>query len=162
MAMSKPIIFYLLEEPHLAQIMANPPRRSQILHRTPLFIGCVWKIEFLFRDAKQFTGLPVCVHRTGKCDCQARDQKRLNFHFNASLTTLNLAKAELTLTQKNRQSVICSMASVKALYFNQHYLDRITRISCLRAARRQVGLDPTWIKKRPEYQRLREYGKIAA
>ena len=121
-----------------------------------------FQIEFLFRDAKQFTGLPVCVHRTGRCDCQARDQKRLDFHFNASLTTLNLAKAELTLTQENDQSVICSMASVKALYFNQHYLDRIIRISCLRAARRQVGLDPTWIKKRPEYQMLREYGKIAA
>ena len=79
-----------------------------------------FQIEFLFRDAKQFTGLPVCVHRTGRCDCQARDQKRLDFHFNASLTTLNLAKAELTLTQENDQSVICSMASVKALYFNQH------------------------------------------
>ena len=103
-----------------------------------------FQIEFLFRDAKQFTGL---------CDCQARDQKRLDFHFNASLTTLNLAKAELTLTQENDQSVICSMASVKALYFNQHYLDRIIRI---------FGLDPTWIKKRPEYQMLREYGKIAA
>lgn len=103
-----------------------------------------FQIEFLFRDAKQFTGL---------CDCQARDQKRLNFHFNASLTTLNLAKAELTLNQENPQSVICSMASVKALYFNQHYLNRIIRI---------FGLDPTWIKKRPEYQKLREYGKIAA
>ena len=42
-------------------------------------------IEFIFRDAKQFTGL---------CDAQARDQKRLNLHFNASLTTLNLAKLE--------------------------------------------------------------------
>ena len=103
-----------------------------------------FQIEFLFRDAKQFTGL---------CDCQARDQKRLDFHFNASLTTLNLAKAELTLNQENPQSVTCSMASVKALYFNQHYLNRIIRI---------FGLDPTWIKKRPEYQMLREYGKIAA
>ena len=44
-----------------------------------------FQIEFLFRDAKQFTGL---------CDCQARDQARLDFHFYASLTTLNLAKAE--------------------------------------------------------------------
>ena len=39
-----------------------------------------FQIEFLFRDAKQFTGL---------CDCQARDQKRLDFHFNAS-SKLNL------------------------------------------------------------------------
>ena len=36
-----------------------------------------FQIEFLFRDAKQFTGLT---------DCQARSQAKLDFHFNASLT----------------------------------------------------------------------------
>ncbi|MEM9150942.1 MAG: transposase, partial [Cyanobacteria bacterium P01_F01_bin.3] len=35
-----------------------------------------FQIEFIFRDAKQFTGLT---------DCQARDQQKLDFHFNASL-----------------------------------------------------------------------------
>jgi len=44
-----------------------------------------WGIEFLFRDAKQFTGL---------CNAQTRDAQRLDFHFNASLTALNLAKYE--------------------------------------------------------------------
>ena len=44
-----------------------------------------FQIEFLFRDAKQFTGL---------CDAQTRDAQRLDFHFNASLTALNLAKYE--------------------------------------------------------------------
>ena len=34
------------------------------------------KMEFLFRDAKQFTGLQ---------HCQARSESKLNFHFNASL-----------------------------------------------------------------------------
>lgn len=42
-----------------------------------------FQIEFIFRDAKQFTGL---------CDAQTPDPKRLDFHFNASLTALNLAK----------------------------------------------------------------------
>jgi len=37
-----------------------------------------YQIEFLFRDAKPFTGL---TH------CQARDADRLHFYFNASLTT---------------------------------------------------------------------------
>ena len=35
-----------------------------------------FQIEFIFRDAKQFTGLS---------DCQSPDTKRLDFHFNASL-----------------------------------------------------------------------------
>ena len=35
-----------------------------------------FQIEFIFRDAKQFTGLS---------DAQTRDKKRLDFHFNASL-----------------------------------------------------------------------------
>jgi len=44
-----------------------------------------FQIEFLFRDAKQFTGL---------LDCQARSQSALHFHFNASMTALNLLKLE--------------------------------------------------------------------
>jgi hypothetical protein len=42
-------------------------------------------IAFLFRDAKQFTGLT---------DCQARSQAKLDFHFNASLPAVTLAKLE--------------------------------------------------------------------
>lgn len=129
------------------------PPRYIILFSTDLNLDA-WKvyqyykarfqIEFLFRDAKQFTGL---------CDCQARDQKRLAFHFNASLTTLNLAKAELLHSQNENQRIVCSMASVKALYFNRYFLDRIIRI---------FGLDPTYIKFLPGYQSLRDFGKIAA
>ncbi|CDH46828.1 transposase [Candidatus Contendibacter odensensis] len=44
-----------------------------------------FQIEFLFRDAKQFTGL---------LDCQARSPSALHFHFNASMTALNLLKLE--------------------------------------------------------------------
>jgi hypothetical protein len=44
-----------------------------------------FQIEFIFRDAKQFTGL---------CDCQSRQQQSLDFHFNASLAALNIAKLE--------------------------------------------------------------------
>ena len=42
-----------------------------------------FQIEFCFRDAKQFTGLN---------HCQARDLKKLNFAFNASLASVNIAK----------------------------------------------------------------------
>ncbi|PZO51580.1 MAG: hypothetical protein DCF14_08755 [Phormidesmis priestleyi] len=50
-----------------------------------------FQIEFLFRDAKQFTGL---------CACQARSVKKLDFHFNASFTALNLAKLEAPLSSR--------------------------------------------------------------
>jgi hypothetical protein len=42
-----------------------------------------FQIEFLYRDTKQFKGLN---------DCEARSENKLKFHFNASLTTINLAK----------------------------------------------------------------------
>jgi hypothetical protein len=45
-----------------------------------------FKIEFIFRDAKQFTGL---TH------CQARCEDKLDFHFNMSLAALNLYQFEL-------------------------------------------------------------------
>jgi hypothetical protein len=46
-----------------------------------------FKIEFIFRDAKQFTGI---TH------CQARDEDKLDFHFNMSLAALNLYYYEQT------------------------------------------------------------------
>ena len=45
-----------------------------------------FKIEFIFRDAKQFTGL---TH------CQGRSEDKLDFHFNMSLAALNLYQFEL-------------------------------------------------------------------
>lgn len=103
-----------------------------------------FQVEFLFRDAKQFTGL---------CDCQARSRQRLDFHFNASLSTLNLAKSQVMMDHKDSQPTVCSLFSVKAQYFNQHFLDRIISI---------FGLDPSWVKNHPAYQDLCDYGKIAA
>lgn len=103
-----------------------------------------FQIEFIFRDAKQFTGLT---------DCQARDADRLHFHFNASLAALNLAKREQLQAHVGAEPMVNSIASVKAEYFNQHYLQIIFS---------KLALDPTSIKKHPAYQFLRAYGKIAA
>jgi hypothetical protein len=49
------------------------------------FVICDHTIEFLFRDAKQLTGLT---------DCQARSQAKLDFHCNATVSAVNLAKLE--------------------------------------------------------------------
>ena len=54
-----------------------------------LYYKSRFQIEFLFRDSKQFTGL---------ADCQARDLTKLDFHFNSSLTALNLAKWDAVQT----------------------------------------------------------------
>jgi hypothetical protein len=106
-----------------------------------------FQIEFIFRDAKQFTGL---------CDAQTRDPQRLDFHFNASLTALNLAKyqEQLRHTQPDAAvpSVPFSMTSYKRFAFNDHLLERFI---C------QLGLDPTLIKSHPNYENLRSYGIIA-
>ncbi|WP_375505587.1 transposase [uncultured Nostoc sp.] len=103
-----------------------------------------FQIEFIFRDAKQFTGLS---------DCQARDVKKLDFHFNASFAALNIAKLDAHRQQLGQKPFVFSMASVKRRALNDHLLD--TFIS-------KLGLSPTVIKFHPNYQNLRSYGVIAA
>jgi DDE superfamily endonuclease len=100
-----------------------------------------FQIEFLFRDAKQFTGLT---------DCQARSQAKLNFHFNASLTAVTLAKLEAR--QQNRPAVSSfSMASLKRRAFNQHLIDRI---------RDHFANGHSLEKSSPDYEALCNYGII--
>lgn len=108
------------------------------------YYGARFQIEFLFRDAKQFTGLT---------DCQARDETALDFHFNASLATLNLVRAEELCAQPSNEAQVFSMASWKQRKFNERLLDLFIE---------QLALDPTWVKKQPCYDELRAYGAIAA
>ena len=74
-----------------------------------------FQIEFLYRDGKQHTGLN---------DCQARSENKLHFHFNASLTAINLAKVEhwLSIPKKERGSF--SMSDIKTMYHNKLLLER--------------------------------------
>jgi len=66
-----------------------------------------FQIEFLFRDAKQFTGL---TH------CQARSKEKLHFHFNLSLAAINLANLKLNL-----DPTIISMNTFKRLAYNTRF-----------------------------------------
>ena len=132
----------------------NPKKpRYALLFSTDLDLDAVtlfymykarFQIEFIFRDAKQFTGL---TH------AQTRDPQRLHFHLNAALTTLNIAKIELRQAQPDDQPMVYSIASVKACYFNELFLKRFFSI---------FGWDGSWLKKSPLYQQLREFGRIAA
>jgi len=103
-----------------------------------------FQIEFLFRDSKQFTGL---------LDCQARAAAALDFHFNASLATLNLVRAEDLGMQQGQEPHVFSMASWKQYQFNERLLDVFME---------NLALDPTWVKNHACYEKLRAYGAIAA
>jgi hypothetical protein len=108
------------------------------------FYGARFQIEFLFRDSKQFTGLT---------DCQARAAAALDFHFNAALATLNLARAEELRGSPAHSVQVFSMASWKQRHFNERLLDVFIE---------HLALDPTWVKTQPGYDELRTYGAIAA
>ena len=70
-----------------------------------------FQIEFCYRDAKGYTGL---MH------CQARNKWKLDFAFNASFASLNVAK--VTMKEMGMQY---SMSSFKALMTNTYIVRRI-------------------------------------
>lgn len=73
----------------------------------------------MIRDAKQSTGLQ---------DCQARSVNKLEYHWNTSLTAINIAKFEHWLQTSNHQQQPFSMADVKTLYHNQLLIERFFHI----------------------------------
>jgi hypothetical protein len=100
-----------------------------------------FQIEFLFRDAKQFTGLT---------DCQARSQAKLDFHFNASLSAVTLAK--LAARQQHGEAASAfSMTSLKRRAFNQHLIERIVQ---------HLAKGHSLEKSSPDYEELCNYGTI--
>jgi hypothetical protein len=102
-----------------------------------------FQIEFLYRDAKQFTGLTTC---------QARSENKLDFHFNAALTAVNLAKQDW-LSTKNGTLKPFSMADYKTLYNNTLMLERFM---C------RFAINPNTAKNQKIVKELLDYGKIAA
>jgi len=102
-----------------------------------------FQIEFIFRDAKQFTGLS---------HCQARCQESLDFHFNASLTALNLAKVDAYFSFDYDPDTPFSMATQKMVYFNEHLLEKVFSM---------LDFDLSLIKCNPDFEALRTYGAIA-
>ena len=103
-----------------------------------------FQIEFLIRDGKQHTGL---TH------CQARSIEKLDFHFNASLTAVNLAKIVQDPTMENQQDKPFSMADVKTLKFNELMLNRFFSI---------FQIDKELRKNKNKIQEALNFGSIAA
>jgi hypothetical protein len=97
---------------------------------------CRYQIEFLFRDAKQFTGLT---------QCQSTNQTKIENHVNLSLTTVSAAKAAHWLPIPMEERGPFSMADIKNYYYNLMLLERFSIA---------LGLNPTDTKNNPKIKEL--------
>jgi hypothetical protein len=109
-----------------------------------LYYQARFQSEFLFRDAKQFTGLE---------QCQSRHTEALDFHFNTALTAISIAKALHWLSIPLQQRGPFSMSDIKTQYFNELMLERFFSV---------CGINPHFAKNNPAYKSLYDFGKIAA
>ena len=103
-----------------------------------------FQIEFLYRDGKQHTGLT---------DSQARSENKLHFHFNASLTAINIAKAEHWLSIPKQERQAFSMADIKTMNHNKLLLQRFIDV---------FGINAYSAKNRNHIKELIYYGTLAA
>ena len=80
------------------------------------YYGLRFQVEFLIRDAKQYTGLE---------DCQSRDKQKLHTHFNIAMTAVSIAKAAYHLSVPKEHRGSFSMADIKMWHMNQLITERI-------------------------------------
>lgn len=95
-----------------------------------------FQMEFIFRDSKQYTGLE---------HCQSRSVKKLNFHFNASMTSINIAKCILRNGIDKNTAIPLSIGDLKMKLQNRNMLYRIFSI---------YGLDHKLIKINEQYHQI--------
>ena len=79
----------------------------------------IFQLEFYFRDSKQHAGIT---------NYQSTDFRKLNFHFNASLAAVNLAKAAC-----KKLGITYSISSCKSFIHNAYMLERFIYV---------FGIDP--------------------
>ena len=103
-----------------------------------------FQIEFIYRDAKQFTALN---------NCQARDENKLNFHFNMSLTSVNAAKAIHWYSIPKQERKEFSLSDIKIINHNTLLLERFIST---------FGIKPYTLKNNQNVKELLLYGTKAA
>jgi hypothetical protein len=108
-------------------------------------------IEFLYRDARQYCGLEDC-QVVGEPVESTRSKNKLNFHFNASLTSVNFAKLFWLDTRQSNTEPF-SMANIKTLCHNKMLVDRFIRM---------FAINPNTAKNQQKIKELYQYGLIAA
>ena len=138
---------------HVVHNMKNGKQSIKLYFSTDLamdpldvldFYRTRYQIEFLYRDGKQYTGL---------CDCQSRSTNKLDFHFNMSLTSVNIAKVEdwLSIPKETRDQF--SMSDIKTMNHNRLLLDRFIDV---------FGINPYTAKNENAFKELLYFGTIAA
>jgi len=108
------------------------------------YYGLRFQVEFLIRDAKQFTGLE---------DCMARDEQKLHTHFNIAMTVVSVAKVAYYLSIPKEQRGSFSMADIKMLHMNQLITKRIFS---------NLALDLSCRKIKRIYNQCLNFGRIRA
>jgi hypothetical protein len=103
-----------------------------------------YQIEFLLRDAKQHAGLE---------DCQARDEKKMHFHFNMALSSVSMTKALYYLSTAKEERKEFSMQDVKRLYHNKLITETIFS---------NLDLDLNCKKIKKLYHNCLDIGRMAA
>jgi len=103
-----------------------------------------FQIEFLYRDGKQPTGLN---------DCQARSKNKPDFHFNASLMAINIAKIAPWLSIPKGQRKSFSIMDVKTISHNSLQLKLFFD---------KFGINPYLPKNQKKARELLCHGIIAA
>lgn len=79
-----------------------------------------YQMEFTFRDAKQFAGLE---------DCQSRQEAAIEFHWNMSLSVVNLTLARQLVEHTGKpQDFIFSIEDAKRLAYNHLFAKRFLSI----------------------------------
>ncbi|MGV8135435.1 MAG: transposase [Mangrovibacterium sp.] len=109
-----------------------------------LYYHSRFRIEFLYRDGKQHTGLN---------DSQARSENKLHFQFNASLTSINIAKVIHWLSIPREQRGAFSMADIKTMNHNILILNRFFDV---------FGISPYSVKNQNDVNELIYYRTMAA
>ena len=94
-----------------------------------------FQIEFLLRDGKRYTGL---TH------CQSRQKQALAFHFNMSLSAINVVRA---LARHDKGNL--SVANVKTLIHNAIMIHRFSVLS---------GKSPNKLLNTNDFKELLYYG----
>ena len=108
------------------------------------YYGLRFQVEFLIRDARQFTGLQ---------DCMARDERKLHTHFNIAMTVVSVAKVAYYLSVPKEQRGSFSMADIKMLHMNQLITKRIFS---------NLALDLSCRKIKRIYNECLNFGRIRA
>ena len=110
---------------------------EQTAEEIVLFYRLRYQIEFVIRDAKQFTGL---TH------CQARDEVKLDFHLNMSLAAVNVARLVC-------QRASLSLSSYAREVYNTFLVGRLLS---------ELSLEAEFGISHPLVQHVIQTGRIAA